>query len=338
MTSNEHGSKGNTVNQQTIPDYQMGSDRQVRILKALADPTRLRILRLLYHEELNVFELCQVLDLPQPSISRHLGALRNAQLVHVRKEGTKAYYTMREPESDRELFRPYLEQLGHSEHPDLKRLEESLYQRQRAVEDFAEEKAAQWDNIGKLLHNTYASLLALASMAPRGLTVADLGTGTGLLLPFLSALADRVYAVDQSAAMLRRARTRCRQTGLENVTFLHSSAEELADQLPPCDALLLHFVLHQVARPLALLENLRRHLETRGRIVIVDRVKHEDESAKDTFGSLWLGFNQEQINDWLEEAGYKTVFWQTFQGTDPESEASFPIFVAAAETCDRSKA
>ena len=330
--SHQDSQEKNSENRGSIPDYQMGSDRQVRVLKALADATRLRILRLLYHEELNVLELCQVLDFPQPSVSRHLAVLREAGLVNVRKEGTRAYYTMREPESDQQLFRPYLEQLGQSQHPDLKRLEESLYQRQQAAESFAEAKAAQWDNIGKMLHNTYASLLALASMVPRGLTVADLGTGTGLLLPFLSALADRVYAVDQSAAMLRRARTRCRQAGLDNVVCLHSSVEKLGDQIPPCDALLLHFVMHQVARPPALLERLHGHLNPRGRIVIVDRVKHEDESAKETFGSLWLGFDNEQIAEWLEKAGYKIVFWQTFRGTDPDSEASFPIFVAAAES------
>lgn len=313
------------------PHGEMGSADQVRVLKALADTTRLRILRLLYHEELNVHELCQVLGLPQPSVSRHLGILREAGLANVRKEGTRAYYSMCEPEADRQLLHPYLEELGQSEHPDLKKLEQSLYERKHAAETFAEAKAAQWDNIGKMLHNTYASLLALASMVPRGLTVADLGTGTGLLLPFLSALADRVYAVDQSAAMLRRARTRCRQAGLENVTCIHSGIEELNSELPPCDAVLLHFVLHQVARPPALLRQLKRRVRPGGRLVIVDRMKHEDETAKETFGSLWLGFTELQIDEWFDEAEYKKAFWQTFRGTDPESEDSFPIFVAAAE-------
>jgi len=308
----------------------VGSIKHVKILKALADHTRMRILRLLYHEELNVYELCRVLDMPQPRISRHLGALREAELVNVRKEGTKVYYSVHEPE-DSGIFNDYLEELGNSDHPDLEKLQESLYQRKQAAESFADQKAAEWDNIGKMLHNPYASLLALASMAPRGLTVADLGTGTGLLLPFLSALADQVYAVDHSAAMLRRARSRCRQAELNNVTCLQSSIEELDNKIPTCDALLLHFVLHQVASPSALLKSLTSYLKPGGQIVIVDRVKHEDETAKSILGSLWLGFNQEQLDEWFEEAGLSHGFWQTFQGTDPASETSFPIFVASTQ-------
>lgn len=307
-----------------------GSHEHVELLKAIADHTRMRILRLLYHEELNVYELCRVLDMPQPRISRHLGALRQAGLVTLRKEGTKTYYSLHEPE-EAGILKSYLEELGQSSHPDLERLQESLYQRKAAVESFAEEKAAEWDNVGKLLHNPYASMLALASMAPRGLEVADLGTGTGLLLPFLSALADHVYAVDHSPAMLRRARARSRQASLRNVTFLNRGIEELDRDFPPCDALLLHFVLHQIASPTALFASLRNFLKPGGRVVIVDRVKHEDEAAKSVLGSLWLGFHKEQLEKWFQEAGFTAPYWQMFKGTDPLSETSSPVFVAGAQ-------
>ncbi|MFW6414391.1 MAG: ArsR/SmtB family transcription factor [Verrucomicrobiota bacterium] len=322
--------KQKNITLDTLEGGDVGSPEHVEVLKAIADHTRMRILRLLYHEELNVYELCRVLDMPQPRISRHLGALRQAGLVSLRKEGTKTYYSLHEPEESG-FLKSYLEELGQSDHPDLERLEESLHQRKAAVESFAEEKAAEWDNIGKLLHNPYASMLALASMAPRGLTVTDLGTGTGLLLPFLSALADHVYAVDHSAAMLRRARSRCRQTNLRNITFLNRRIEELGQELPACDALLLHFVLHQIASPTALFASLRHFLKPGGRVVIVDRVKHEDEAAKSVLGSLWLGFQQEQLAKWFQEAGLENPFWQMFKGIDPLSETSSPIFVAGAQ-------
>jgi ArsR family transcriptional regulator len=65
---------------------------------AFASPTRLRILSLLAeHEELRVCDLCEVLDEPQPKVSRHLATLRAAALVEVRAEGKWKLYALAEP-------------------------------------------------------------------------------------------------------------------------------------------------------------------------------------------------------------------------------------------------
>ena len=68
-----------------------------RLLKALADPTRLRILSLLSrHEgEVCVFEIVESFTLEQPTISHHLRILRDAGLVDCRKKGLWAYYYVR---------------------------------------------------------------------------------------------------------------------------------------------------------------------------------------------------------------------------------------------------
>ena len=70
---------------------------QARLLKALADPTRLRILSLLgRHEgEVCVFEIVESFTLEQPTISHHLRILRDAGLVDCRKKGLWAYYYVR---------------------------------------------------------------------------------------------------------------------------------------------------------------------------------------------------------------------------------------------------
>lgn len=308
----------------------MGSTEQLLVLKALADSTRLRLLRLLYHEELNVYELCQVLDMPQPRISRHLAVLRKAGLVSDRREGAKVYYALAEPEGDTNAFRSYLTQLGESSHSDLDQLDRTLKARVQHTRSFADSKADQWDDIGKVLHSTSAGLLAVANLVPRNLTIADLGTGTGLLLPLLSSMAEKVYAVDQSAAMLRRARVRCREAGIENVEFIQQQLEELGEELPPCDAALLHFVMHQVARPPQLIKHLAGVLTPGGRLVIVDRVQHEDERAKAIFGSVWLGFNRQQVQQWFSEAGLSDITWRSLSGADPSTDTPFPVFVAAA--------
>ena len=73
------------------------AEREARLFKALADPTRLRILSLLSrHEgEVCVFELVESFTLEQPTISHHLRILRDAGFMECRKKGTWAYYYVR---------------------------------------------------------------------------------------------------------------------------------------------------------------------------------------------------------------------------------------------------
>jgi len=67
---------------------------------AFSDPTRLRILQLLREGELCVGELVTILDMPQPTISRHLAYLRRSALVTTRKSGLWMYYSIAPPKSE----------------------------------------------------------------------------------------------------------------------------------------------------------------------------------------------------------------------------------------------
>ncbi len=67
------------------------------LFKAFADPTRLRILSLLAAGELCVCDIVEILDIPQPTVSRHLAALRAAGLVAVTREWKFAHYRLAEP-------------------------------------------------------------------------------------------------------------------------------------------------------------------------------------------------------------------------------------------------
>jgi len=71
-----------------------------QVFRAFADETRLRILNLLLEGEMCVCDLCEVLDLLQPRISRHLGYLARAGLVTVRQEGKWKYYSIVQKPSD----------------------------------------------------------------------------------------------------------------------------------------------------------------------------------------------------------------------------------------------
>jgi DNA-binding transcriptional ArsR family regulator len=306
-----------------VPD---SDNRQSGILKALADENRIRLLRLLSREVLNVQELCEILDLPQSRASRHLSVLRGIGLVNDQREGSRVYYSLAKLEGDFGLISGYLDGISSQDHPDLDRMEKVLRRRTSASRTFAEEQASHWDELGADLHSSTAALVALAELTWSDRTIADLGTGTGLLLPVLASCSKQVYAVDHSKEMLALAEERCMKRDLNNVSFVQCDLETLGDCVDkPIDCMLMHFVLHQLSRPKTILNALIGCLAPGGRIVVVDRLKHDDEAARERYGSLWMGFDEDPVRGWLSDGGCdSTNFHELGSG-----EANDPgIFIA----------
>ncbi|MEW5977660.1 MAG: metalloregulator ArsR/SmtB family transcription factor [Acidobacteriota bacterium] len=71
----------------------------VKKLRSLSDPTRLRILNLLFYGELCVCDIQHVLDMSQPLVSRHLSYLKTAGLVSDRRDGYRIFYRLLAQES-----------------------------------------------------------------------------------------------------------------------------------------------------------------------------------------------------------------------------------------------
>lgn len=69
-------------------------DQLVHTLRVMCDRTRLRLLGALQSGEMNVTSLCEQLDLPQPTVSHHLGLLREAGLVGNRRAGKQVFYCL----------------------------------------------------------------------------------------------------------------------------------------------------------------------------------------------------------------------------------------------------
>ena len=302
---------------------------QSAILKALADENRIRLLRLLSCEVLNVQEICEILSCPQPRVIRHLSILRGVGLVQDQREGSRVYYSLAPLEGPLDMISGYLQTISEQEHPDFERLDAVLRRRTSDSQAFAREKAGHWDQLGRELHSSTAALIALAQMASGERVVVDLGTGTGLLLPILANFAGKVYAVDHSEEMLSAARRRCEEQSISNVEFICSGIDELANALPePCDCLFTHFVLHQLSSPEKTISAAAQCLKPHGQLVIVDRTKHDDEDARTRFGSIWLGFEKETISQWLERGGLSDVVYHELPA-DPNL-ASPSVFVASA--------
>lgn len=66
----------------------------VKVMKALSDPNRIAILKMLQRRKMCVCEIQNALQIPQPNVSKHLKVLGNAGLVESRKDGLRVYYRL----------------------------------------------------------------------------------------------------------------------------------------------------------------------------------------------------------------------------------------------------
>lgn len=294
---------------------------QISLLKALADEVRLRLIRLLYKEELSVQELEYILQIPQPSVSRNLGVLKQNGLVNDRRDGQRAFYVLNPTKNNQqlELFDKYINQVVQSDHPDLIRLKECIDKRyQTSSQALSEGLRFGWDKVSPYLYNQTAMLMTLAELSGNNRSVADLGTGPGTFLPFLSTMSDRVFAIDSSSEMLNLARQSCLAQDITNVSFMQIPIEELAlrGKITQNDRLLLHFVLNQIASPQSIISHLAQFLaedNPDARLVITDSISDsEDEEAtlrKKNFGTIWGGFSDEQMDTWANHAELSLLRW-----------------------------
>jgi DNA-binding transcriptional ArsR family regulator len=187
---------------------------------SLSDATRLRLLRLLERHELGVADLCDVLQLPQSTVSRHLKTLSDQGWVRSRRQATNHLYRTILDELEapaRKLWLLAREQTDDwpTVRQDRLRLDERLRARHTDAGAFFAGAAAEWDRLrAELYGRTFTHAATLALLSPE-MVVADLGCGTASVAAQLAPHVGRVIAVDNSAAMLKAARKRT--AGLKNV-------------------------------------------------------------------------------------------------------------------------
>jgi ubiquinone/menaquinone biosynthesis C-methylase UbiE/DNA-binding transcriptional ArsR family regulator len=301
-------------------------------LAVLAEPIRVRILRVLERTELSVGEVAQVVQLPQSTASRHLKTLADDGWLAKRSEGTAALYRMildDLPADARTLWVTVRDTLATSPEleEDNRRLTSVLAERRNDSQGFFGRVAGAWDDVRSGLFGDRFTLQALAALLPAAGVVADIGCGTGNVAELVAPFVKRVIAADFSPAMLAAARKRL--AGVENVEFVVGELPELAIPDATADVVFCVLVMHHLADPQRSIGELARITRPGGRVVIVDMLEHDRESYRHTMGHRWLGFAPASVDRMLTAAGLEAAR-VTALPSDPQAKGP-GLFVATAE-------
>ena len=289
------------------------SDPLIRLTKAVSDPLRLEVLRLLRQDSYGVLELCRITDTPQPGMSHHLRILSDASLVERRKEGTSIFYR-RTTKTDHPVLAPLtqtlfqtIDQMPLSLESETRK--EAVHgERSRRSAAFFEAHHEQFKDNQELIteftqyRECLSDLLQSRDEHPNAIAL-EIGAGSNPLVQLLSQRYQTVTCVDNSEAMLGATRAAITAWGLKNVDCryadfltIHPDAE--------VDLLAINMVLHHIASPSSFFEAARAWMAPEGRLLVIDLCPHDQDWVRDICGDQWLGFEPNDLLTWALDAGF----------------------------------
>ncbi|HHY85539.1 MAG TPA: metalloregulator ArsR/SmtB family transcription factor [Verrucomicrobia bacterium] len=282
----------------------------LKTLRALSDPTRLRIVALLEKDELSVNELQEITRMGQSRISTHLGLLQDCGLLESRREGKRTYYRLAQQPDTRtsEFLKLAIRGAGELEEhqADQINLKRILQRRREQAQIFFNQIAGRFDRVYGPGRSWQAFGHLLLRILPP-IVVADLGAGEGLLSELLARRCKKVIAVDNSEKIVAFGAAKARKNGLKNLEFRLGDLQDPPIETASVDLVILSQALHHAEEPARAIEAAHRILRAHGQIVILDLLKHKFEKARELYGDRWLGFAESDLHRWLEAAGFRKI-------------------------------
>ncbi len=282
----------------------------LKSLRALSDPTRLRIVALLEKDELSVNELQEITRMGQSRISTHLGLLQDSGLVHSRREGKRTFYKLNAAANGAVGEFIQLAIRGAKELPehsgDQINLKRILNRRREQAQVYFNQVAGRFDRVYGPGRSWQAFGHLLLRILPP-LVVADLGSGEGLLSELLARRCKKVIAVDNSEKIVAFGATKAKKNNLKNLEFRLGDLQTPPIEPDSVDVVILSQALHHAEEPAKALAAGFRILKPGGQILILDLARHTLERAHELYGDRWLGFPESDLQRWLETAGFKRI-------------------------------
>lgn len=282
----------------------------IETFKALADPCRMRLTAVLLAGEFTVQELTRIMDMGQSRVSRHLKILTEAGVLSVKHQGTWSYYRAGDGSRFFSAIRPAFERELDSlpeRSRDLAAVAAVLEERRRRSQEFFDRHARQWDDLARTLLPVPEYRRRLLELVPDGISLLEIGVGTGGLLTELADRAAKVIGVDHSPAMLTEARRRLTDRGVSGVELRLGEMTHLPLPDASVGCVVANMVLHHAADPPAVLTEIRRVLTPGGALLLADLARHEREAAREQLADQWLGFEETELTEWLSRAGFADI-------------------------------
>ena len=287
----------------------------IRLTKAVGDPLRLEVLRLLHQDSYGVLELCRITDTPQSGMSHHLRILNGANLVERRKEGTSIFYrrTTKTPhallESLTQTLFQTIDQMPLSLESQTRK--EAVHgERSRRSAAFFEEHHEQLKDNQELIaefaqyRDCLSDLLQSVDRHPHA-TALEIGAGSSPLMQLLSQQYGNVTCIDNSEAMLSATRAAIQAWGLKNVDCRYADFLTIKPHAQ-MDLLVINMVLHHIASPSSFFEAARAWMVPEGRLLVIDLCPHDQDWAREICGDQWLGFDPSDLLTWALDAGFRS--------------------------------
>lgn len=282
----------------------------LKCLRALSDPTRLRIVSLLEKDELSVNELQEITRMGQSRISTHLGLLQDSGLVQSRREGKRTFYRLSPPANAAAGEFGQLAIRGAGELPehagDQVNLKRILARRREQAQAYFNQVAGRFDRVYGPGRSWEAFGHLLLRILPP-LVVADLGSGEGLLSELLARRCRKVIAVDNSEKIVAFGAAKAKKNKLRNLEFRLGDLQDPPVEPASVDLAILSQALHHAQDPAKAIGSACHILKPGGQIMILDLARHGFERAHKLYGDHWLGFAESDLHRWLEAAGFRRI-------------------------------
>lgn len=278
------------------------------LMRLLGDEARLRLLRVLAKEALNVTELTAVMGLAQSGVSRHLGMLKDARLVSEEKSGHFTWYRLASDVSAGrgtfETLWPWLSATFALTTAATKADDARLEEVRRVRRENFDQHGAGNERSQLVPGRSWAAWSRALGLLLPSVEVADLGCGEGYLTIEAAQWARKVYAIDRSSDVLDRAKAMATRRRAKNIVWKRGELEKVPLKDGSVDIAIASQALHHADDPALALSEAWRILRPGGRVLVLDLRKHDETWVQDTLGDQWLGFTPDGLESLLTNAGF----------------------------------